>query len=258
MGKLVVVSTMVASTMAVALAAAGTASAAGLLGDAPGPNSWTGFYIGANAGYAWGNDAVTDSVVEPGGGSANLAAVNATGSPTFSPGSFVGGGEAGYNYQIGRAVFGFEADFQYMGLRGAAGLTSVYPTSKTSFNVNTEVSTNWLATARPRVGFAVTDRLMVYATGGLAVTDDRFGQTAGLGGPYTVASSSTNRIGGVVGAGMEWAVNQHWSAKAEYLYADFGKANTLGTLSPSFAGFEWYNSYNLTTSIGRVGVNYKF
>lgn len=249
----------VASTAIVLLAAGGIAGAADGLGSMPGRASWTGFYAGANAGYAWGSDDVTLTETSPGAKAIDLAAVGAAGSPSFSPGGFTGGGQAGYNHQFGQIVVGFEADFQYLGLRGALGLTSAFPSSpSTPFNVNTQVSTNWMFTARPRVGYAVNRNLMAYLTGGLAVADDRFSQTAGLANGYTVSSSSINRIGGVVGAGLEYAVDEHWSAKAEYLYADFGKTNNLGTLTPQFSGFEWNNSYHLTTSIARVGVNYKF
>jgi outer membrane immunogenic protein len=252
----------VAGTVIALLAMADVAGAADGLSAMPGRATWTGFYAGANAGYAFGSDDVTLNEVDASGAPVNNAAVSAVGSPSFSPAGFIGGAQAGYNYQLGQIVFGFEGDFQYLGLRGALGIVSTFPTTRSTtpvpFNVNTQVSTNWMATARPRIGYAFNRNLMAYLTGGLAVADDRFSQTAALASGYTVSSSSVNRIGGVVGAGMEWALDERWSAKAEYLYADFGKATTLGSLKPSFAGFGWNNSYQLTTSVARIGVNYKF
>jgi outer membrane immunogenic protein len=245
---------------AIALAGmVGAAAAADGLGDMTGRSNWTGFYAGVNAGYAWGSDTVSLQETAPGAQPVDLAAVGAAGSPSFSPDGFVGGAQAGYNYQFGDVVFGFETDFQYLGLRGALGISSAFPSAPSvPYNVNTSVSTNWLFTARPRLGYVLNKNLMLYATGGLAVADDRFSQTAGLARGFTVSSSSQSRIGGVVGAGVEWAMNERWSAKAEYLWADFGSVDTLGTLTPQFSGFEWHNSYHLTTSIARVGVNYRF
>jgi outer membrane immunogenic protein len=248
---------LVASSAIFAVTMAGAANA-----EPPGPGSWTGFYIGGNAGYGAANDAIGTGVIYPGAKPVDIAAVGAAASPSFNPGGFVGGAQTGYNRQMGRIVVGVEADAQYIGLRGASGISSIFPstrgTTNVPFNVNTAVSTNWLVTARPRAGYLVTPALLLYGTGGLAVTDDRFSQTAGLANGFTVSSSSTNRIGWTIGAGVEYAVDDHWSAKAEYLYADFGKANALGTLTPAASGFEWANSYHLTTSIGRLGVNYKF
>jgi outer membrane immunogenic protein len=251
---------LIAGSALAAVAAASPTQADGLDG-LPGRASWTGFHAGAVLGYGWGNDDVSLTQFSPGGAPVNNAFVSNAGTSSFSPGSITAGGEAGYDYQLGHIVFGFEADFNYVGLRGAMGITSAFPTAPSvPFGINTQVSTNWLFTARPRVGYAFNRNVMVYVTGGLGVTDDRFSQTASLANGYTVSSSSMSRVGGVVGAGVDYALDEHWSAKAEYLYADFGKQNAQGTLSgPSpVPGFTWNNTYHLTTSIARVGIDYKF
>jgi len=60
---------------------------------------------------------------------------------------------------------------------------------------------------------------------------------------------------------VEWALNQNWRFKAEYLYADFGSVgttlvtnNAFNLLSPDFMT----TTTNLRVNIGRVGVNYAF
>jgi hypothetical protein len=67
---------------------------------APQVFSWTGFYIGGNAGYGWAK------------ASGTLTTATGTESFTASASGFLGGGQAGYNWQVGPAVFGAEADFQ--------------------------------------------------------------------------------------------------------------------------------------------------
>lgn len=93
--------------------------------------SWTGVYVGANAGYVWGD--VSNSTLEPSG--------------------FLGGVTAGANYQWGNIVFGLEGDIAFSGADDAAGTT--------------QFDLDWLGTARGRVGYA-WDRFLPYLTGGLA------------------------------------------------------------------------------------------
>src|SRR5215831_4345232 len=64
----------------------------------PQPFSWTGFYIGANLGGAWGQRNLTDTLF-----GLSLSNVN-------NKGAFIGGGQLGFNYQFGNFVLGIEAD----------------------------------------------------------------------------------------------------------------------------------------------------
>lgn len=172
--------------------------------------NWGGIYVGLNAGYGFGT-------VSP-----SAATALATGLTSFNTSGFLGGGTLGANFQAGAFVFGVEGDFDYNSLKATTNLGNSY-------------SSNWLATARGRVGYAF-DRILVYATGGGAFAPASF--SGGVG--------STTMMGWTAGLGVEAAFAQNWTAKIEYLYVDF--------MNPSIAG----NSFSATENVIRAGVNYKF
>jgi outer membrane immunogenic protein len=112
------------------------------------------------------------------------------------------------------------------------------------------------------VGATVWDSWLLYVTGGVAVAHFDFSQTttasiATLPGGATIASASilneegANRAGGVVGVGIEKAIDAHWRVKAEYLYMDFGSRTF-------FAGTGIADTIRLRDNIARVGFNYRF
>ncbi len=133
--------------------------------------TWTGFYVGVNAGYAWGESRTRTGL----GGSwaaeapAFQAGWTALSNTKVSPGGFTGGLQAGYNWQFNSLVLGIEADINYLGLdKNAATTSSVPGVAGLVYNWNRGVETTWMASLRPRLGVAF-DRTMVYVTGGLAV-----------------------------------------------------------------------------------------
>jgi outer membrane immunogenic protein len=140
--------------------------------------TWTGFYVGVNAGYGW-NDGT--SVTFPNG-----LVVSTDGN---DDGGFVGGAQIGYNYQIGSFVVGVEGDLQYADFGdnrynfGAAGIFE-------------DGSDDWFGTVRARAGVAF-DRALVYATGGFAFADDRAGWTLGGGLEYAFTNNLTGKIEGL-------------------------------------------------------------
>src|SRR5262245_46358260 len=78
--------------------------------------NWTGFYVGANAGGAWGRDNVsTTGSIGAGLFAIDNAAVTSAASPTIDPTGFTGGIQLGYNWQTGNVVWGIEGDFDYLG-----------------------------------------------------------------------------------------------------------------------------------------------
>lgn len=201
---------------------------------------------------------------------ANATAVSAAGSGSFNSSNFVGGVEAGYNWQADNIVYGVEADFGSFNVRGSRQGNGVYPVGPIiipvlgqSFTVNSSLSTDWLFTARGRLGWAVSNWLL-FATGGLAVTNVQttvnFSDNVGIGATGTGSNSST-KLGWTIGAGAEYALNKNWSIKAGYLYIAFGSVTALATVShPSFVGYTnlLNTSTDLKTHIARVGINYKF
>jgi outer membrane immunogenic protein len=230
--------------------------------------SWSGFYVGGNAGYDWGRASFNTVLTAPAPFlPIDVAAISTASSPRLKPSGFTGGGQAGYNWQLGSAVFGVEADIESFRLRASTTGTFPFPSTLPGgvagpptafFNPTTSVATDWLFTARDRIGWA-NDHWLLYATGGLAVTKVNSTQSVALLAPFLFNSvASDTRVGWTVGAGFEYMFAGNWSVKGEYLYLDFGTLNGAGVLTPAFAGLALNNSMRLTANIARVGVNYHF
>lgn len=223
---------------------------------APPAFTWTGFYVGLNAGGAFASTAVD---------STPLPTVAAFGSPIFSQrfssDGFIGGGQLGYNYQTGPLVVGLETDFQGSTLRQSSTLSLpvVLFVPPGSDSVSAE-HLDWFGTVRGRVGYAM-DRVLFYATGGLI-----YGQLSSSTlttysplPPFTYSGSDSDvRVGFIVGGGVEYAIDPHWSVKAEGFYYEFTGQDYIASPLAANPPFAISDSARLTGAIGRVGVNYKF
>jgi outer membrane immunogenic protein len=211
--------------------------------------TWTGFYVGLNGGYIFdgGRSTVTGSPALLATGFAPTG-----GSKTLGDG-FTIGGTLGYNYQIGSFVAGLEADLNYVDLGKKS--TSVIGSLSTTLSQDA----SYLGTVRGRLGVAF-DRLLIYATGGLAYGDqDASTSISGLGRTWA-GSKSTTRFGYTVGAGLEYAIDRNWSAKIEYLYYDLGKSDYT---SPQITGAALPGVFGTTRAenkgnLVRAGINYRF
>ena len=200
--------------------------------------SWTGFYVGGNVGGV-----ANDSTVENGPPGPN--GVFLTGGPCSNNGSgFIGGFQAGYNWQISQAVIGIEGDISWSSLSRSSPVTA--PAIDTFSS-----RLNWLATIRGRLGWAF-DRLLVYGTGGVAFADLSDQYTSLVGIPFT-ATPSSSRTGWTAGGGVEYAVTTNWTVKVEYLHVDLGSKSALDNFGTGYA-FNFKDSLD----VGRVGINYKF
>ena len=181
---------------------------------------WTGFYLGLNGGYAWGNSQWT-------GGAGDF---------TVSPNGFMLGGTMGYNLQTGSFVWGLEGDLDYVDFNG------------TNSNIVCGACTikdTWLGTFRGRIGVAM-NRWMPYLTAGGAWGNVYVASSAG--------SVSTTKAGWSAGGGVEYSFAGPWSAKIEYLYVDLGDA----TCGASLCALPSDASVHFTTNIIRAGLNYRF
>jgi outer membrane immunogenic protein len=237
-----------------ALAAAGPANA-----EPPGW-TWNGFYIGVNAGYAWS----TVDVVTTGGNccrpsSQNELAIIAADSASLKPSGFTGGGQAGINYQRGHVVLGLEGDVNSFHA-SASQTTGINILDGRRFVSTNSINTDWLATFRARGGLAF-DRLLIYATGGGALTRISYNtQESGSDGNLEIAALSNTRVGWVVGGGLEYAFANNWSLKGEYLHLDFGHVSTAGPniFMGVWDGNIYFHDVRLRSNIVRAGLNYKF
>ncbi len=196
---------------------------------APPPFSWTGFYVGLNTGYAFGQSSWNSPIGTTG---------------NFDVSGAMAGLTLGGNYQIGQFVIGAETDIDWQNVRGSqvGGNCNLGPGAPASC----ASASNWIGTFRGRAGFAM-DRVLVYATGGAAYADIKASLDA-----FPWASST--ELGWTAGAGVEVAMTDNWTAKVEYLFADFqhascGAANCLA-VPPASISFD--------ESMVRVGINYKF
>jgi outer membrane immunogenic protein len=142
-----------------------------------------------------------------------------------NPSGLSGGGEAGFNWQAGQFVFGAETDLEFSGASDTFA--------------NYKFSNPWFGTVRGRAGYALNN-ILFYGTLGLA-----YGR-----GQVTLAGLTESNLhtGLAAGVGLEVGLTQNWSAKAEYLYIDFG-SETYGLIGTSNA---------LTSSVARLGLNYHF
>jgi outer membrane immunogenic protein len=211
--------------------------------------TWTGFYIGAQAGYAWGDDEdqfpANAVVVGPGGGF-----VPFEGGFGGDNDSFLAGVHAGYNYQIGSLVVGVEGDieglfgddddnaFSGVVFNGTTGQPATY-----AFNSNT---LDWQGSIRARVGFAF-DRAMIYATGGFAFG----GISGGVASPGLFNDGDDTITGWTLGAGVEYAFTNNLTTRVEYRYTSF-EGNDSVFDGVTFGGDE------LDFHAVRVGLSYKF
>jgi outer membrane immunogenic protein len=197
--------------------------------------TWTGFYVGGQVGYAWGNSGTT---------AASTATGATIGEPGYNPNGVIGGAHAGYNYQMSQFVIGLEADVNGSNYRGSGISNSGVFTNSTNIPVDGSI--------RGRVGFA-WDRALFYGTGGVAFGSLQNNTVNTLTG----ASDSFDRfaVGWTAGGGVEYAVTNNWSIRAEYRYTDFGTNNQL--LVNSTGGAVNLNKHETENRV-QAGFSYKF
>ncbi len=235
----------------------------------PPPFTWTGFYVGLNAGGVIGSGNRTTSLFVP--AAASWIATYYPNNLGSSPSGFIGGGQAGYNWQTGAFVLGVETDFDGTTMSKTFNYTSPAFAVGTPFpgdilSVNAKANLDWLGTTRARLGFVATpdNRLMFYATGGVAYGggSSSFHAFDTQNDIFLSGSPSSSRVGWTIGAGAEYAITNNITVKGEYLYYNLGSTSFQSTLTGPFAtafpGVVATTKYTFDGSIIRAGLNYKF
>jgi outer membrane immunogenic protein len=196
--------------------------------------NWSGFYIGGNVGYGWGD--------------LNGSAFGLEGSGDID--GWFAGGQIGWNWQAPGSpwVWGVEVDSQWAGIGN--DLIASTLNGPAAFSVWS--SLDYFGTARLRLGYA-WDRVMFYGTGGLAWGNNEIGGSLRLGGATAAGTFSNSHVGWTVGAGFEWALVDNWTAKVEYLFIDLDNENYF---SNAFNGLGF--DANLDVHTVKVGLNYRF
>ena len=205
--------------------------------------TWTGLYVGGQVGYEFGTSNALATNVVTGAGLATGA----------SPKGIIGGAHIGYNWAAPSLPFlgGFGGSSLVFGLEGdvdGSGYRSTYLIG----TVSDATKQNIQGSARGRVGFAV-DRALFYATGGAAfgsLSNTYLNTLNGLGDSF-----SKTRVGYTVGAGIEYAITNNWSVRAEYRYTDFG--SFTDNLTNSTGGFVNVR-HKETDNRVQAGFSYKF
>jgi len=275
------------------MASVATPAIAAPRSPAPPLYSWTGWYVGGNVGYGWGNSGsdLTGNqqfLTPPDIAVSTLPFAN---SQSARLKGALGGAQLGYNFKLNSVwVVGLEADLQASNARGSGQFNNPVAVScdasgvegaiicglivNTPHSVLTQYQAkiDWFGTVRGRLGFLQNDQLLIYATGGLA-----YGRV-GLSGSVTMnsvfvaptpaafAASRTN-IGFVVGGGVEGrlgGLSPNWTWKLEYLYVDLGSLDAASlfqpaSVAPEFGAYAAINTQTrFTDNVVRVGLNYQF
>ena len=258
---------------------AGT-TAAGVLS----PYNWTGFYLGGNVGYGFGQSRTDVFFSDAGTGTPLLA----TGSSSKFNG-VLGGAQTGYNWQAGYWLLGLEVDIQHTNQR--ATTSDVCPGTLCNSGiagfgapaslVHTQ-ELDWFGTLRARVGVTATPDALLYATGGLALAGiSHVGTISGASltpvldengapaldantNPITTRGSNTaglfdqtTKLGWAAGVGVETHLIGNLSGKIEYLHMNFA-ADSVSAGNPNNATPLALGLHSrITDDIVRVGLNYR-
>ena len=154
---------------------------------------------------------------------------------------FIGGVQAGYNWQFSSIVLGLEGDFDLTSAKKSVALNVINSRS---------LRLSALGTVRGRIGLAL-DHWLPYFTGGVAFADLK-NEISDTAIPFVVDRSNWT-TGWTAGGGVEYAFADHWSAKAEYLYVRFPDKSAIASGPIPYA----FTLKDLA-SVARVGINYRF
>ena len=232
------------------------------------PYNWTGFYIGGHVGYGFGGQTEPAfGFSDPAGaGIGTFYQAGGISIASYPTEGILGGLQAGYNYQLAKWVFGFEADWSATGIKGSRSATALPNPAifgGTNSTSTTTQSLDWLATVRARVGVSA-DNWLFYGTGGLAIgrVSSSLDVTLNTPIPYSFSFNGSNvntQLGWTAGVGAEYAIGR-WSIKAEYIYYDLGSSRVSApTTDTLFAtGAVLTLDQNTSGQIVRGGVNFHF
>jgi outer membrane immunogenic protein len=209
------------------------------------PFSWTGFYAGVEGGFGWGEE------------NDNLRSITGYPLDHFNVSGPIGGVKAGYNQQFNSLVVGIEGDVEASGIHGSKSGT--FATDEGTGVGKLSMRNTWQSSIRGRVGWA-WDRVLFYGTAGLAVADDNekyYVDDPTFTNPW-YGSSTKTLVGWTAGGGIDYAIDNHWTASGEIRYADFGKANFWIPAGMSLSGTTTSFSAGFTETLAQVGLSYKF
>ena len=271
MMKTVLMSAIALGAMAVAASAADMPARGPAVAPAPyvAPAfTWTGFYLGVNAGAAWnGNDNCPGYYDYTSSTGIIGSRVSAFGPACNSDDTaFTAGFQGGFNWQMGAVVFGIEGDVNWLGNDNKLGFNG-YSYGGNYYSLEASPRSTMLGGLRGRLGWSF-DRALLYMTGGAAFRNSTNGDSvyvysAPVNGTLLATystNSDRNNVGWSLGGGLEWAFTNNVSLKVEYLHTQFDRGNGVYVTSASGYTGKVFRNDNSTDSIDvvRFGINYRF
>ncbi len=223
--------------------------------------TWTGFYVGAQVGYAF-SDSDDNNLFDTAPFDVNGSTFQVVNTGLFDDedeDGFTVGGHVGYNFQFGAFVVGAEADIEWVDVGGGRNITVTVsnPACRSrQFTVALGSDLEFIGSLRARLGWA-WDRALIYATGGLAYASFDTGDNNFLGvgiNPFFANGDDDTVWGWTIGAGVEWAFTNNLTARLEYRYTSFDRdSNTFFVVNPAFDSDDSADFHAV-----RLGVSYKF
>jgi outer membrane immunogenic protein len=231
--------------------------------------TWSGFYLGTHTGGIF-----TDTTVRTSGNTAgaiaDIAANRRPASISLEESALMSGVQVGYNMQFGPFVAGIEADLSYTDLDSHDSFISTFDDPSVF-----RQELDFFGTVRGRVGVAF-DRVLVYATGGLAYADvtNRVAFLRNTDGAFQFTGHNSDvEFGYTVGGGVEFALPPELqrfffigtllgatgvTVKAEYLYFDLGDRDVAVNAVGAGGVGSFTSRFETTGHVGRIGFNYRF
>jgi outer membrane immunogenic protein len=212
--------------------------------------SWTGCYLGGHVGGGRGSKNVTDPVelvqdqLNPGLGTVGVTTVS------VHPTGVVVGGQFGCDYQLAPSwVVGFEGAASGSTMKDSANVT--LPQSGDTALL--AARTDFIGSATARLGYAA-DRWLFFVKGGAAFAGDKYDFTGSFTGIPFGFEGLDQRLGWVVGGGVDWAFYHHWSVVLEYDYYQFGHHSVL--MSDAVNAVSGPVDFKQGVQIAKVGLNF--
>ncbi len=211
------------------------------------PYNWTGFYGSLEGGFGWGGE------------SDNFNSVTGFPLDHFGVSGAKGGAQIGYNQQFNNNfVLGVVGDFEFSDIHGSKG-TSFLSGEGTGVS-SLSLHNNWQSSIRGNIGMAF-DRLLIYATGGIAFANDTekyYVNAPGYTASPWAGSPSQTLVGWTLGIGADYAFDAHWFGGVELRYADFGKGTFGIPASLSESGTQTSFKAGFDETLAQIILGYKF
>ena len=256
--------------------------------------SWSGFYFGGTAGYAFDGEGQNSLIPNTATQANGLAIGSRPGFLNNRSSGFTGGGTIGYNFQLGGGipvfsqlggafssglgpilgnggatggfVAGIEADAAYTDL----SKTVNYVGAATGAVTNDFNDTQFVGTVRGRLGYAFGD-LLIFGTGGFAYgnvrTQSLLFPGAAPGNQAYAGATSSLRTGYAYGGGVEYAIpttsflnffkSSAVTVKAEFIHFDLGSQTVFLGNTFGGAGVPFTERVHTEGNLVRAGLNYK-